>query len=421
MSATPRGGVLIVGAGAAGATAATELRALGYDGPLTVVNGETHAPYNRTTVNKGLLQGDMTLDSVALAVPSDPGTTWVLGSRAVGLDTAGRRVRLDSGASLGYGSLLVATGAHPRRIPAPHPPGVASRVRVLRTAEDALGLRALLAEAAGRGGADSPVRVAVVGGGLLGAETADALASGGAEVVLVDPDPAPLGRVLGPTVGGWLRQRHEQHLRTAFGVTVTGLGRAGADVVVSLSDGRAVAVDLVLAAVGVEPSVGWLAGSPVAVGDGVHADGRLRALGAVGVYVAGDLANVETPAGARRIEHWGHALAQGRHAARVIAHDLGLAEDPGPFEPSLSFATRLHGKAMTVVGTWHPSLREVVLAGDVADDAVTVGFADADDRLVGAVALGSPKVVNRVRSVVAGRGPLGAAREAVAAVAAPRA
>lgn len=420
MSTTPREGVLILGAGAAGATAATELRSLGYDGPLTVVNGETHAPYNRTTVNKSLLQGGMTLDSVALPVPSDPGTTWVHGSRAVALDTSARQVRLDSGVSLGYGSLLVATGAQPRRIPAPFPPQAASKVRTLRTVEDAFGLRGLLDEVTRRR-SGSPVRVAVVGGGLLGAETSDALASEGADVLLVDPDTAPLSRVLGVTVGRWLLQRHEHHLRPAFGATVTGIDRAEGDVVVSLSDGRVETVDLVLATLGVEPTVGWLAESPLTVGDGVHADDRLRAVGVGGVYVAGDLANVVTTTGSRRIEHWGHALAQGRHVARVIAHDLGLADDPGPFEPSLSFATRLYGKGLTVVGGWQPGLKEVVLAGDVADDAATVGFVDADDRLVGAVALGSPKVLNTVRPVVSSGGSLRTAREAVEAMAVPRA
>ena len=86
-----------------------------------------------------------------------------------------------------------------------------------------------------------------------------------------------------------------------------------------------------------------------------------------------------------------------------MVHDLGLGDDPGPFDGPASFATRLHGKAVTVLGRPGPDVREVVLAGNPEDDAVTVGFVDPDDHLVGAVALGSPRSLNKLRPLVTGR------------------
>ncbi len=108
--------VVIVGAGAAGTAAATQLRKLGFDGDLTLVHGETPVPYNRTTVNKTLLQGDARLDSVRTALPNDPHTR-LLSGRAERLDTERRTVVLKDGTHLSYTAVLIATGARPRLLP----------------------------------------------------------------------------------------------------------------------------------------------------------------------------------------------------------------------------------------------------------------------------------------------------------------
>ena len=105
--------VVIVGAGAAGTAAATQLRSLGFAGDLTLVNAEGQAPYNRTTVNKTLLHPDSTLDSVRTALPNDPRATLLAG-RAERLDTERRAVVLQDGNHLSYDAVLIATGARPR-------------------------------------------------------------------------------------------------------------------------------------------------------------------------------------------------------------------------------------------------------------------------------------------------------------------
>lgn len=398
------GGVVVVGAGAAGASAVTELRRAGYDGPLTVVGAEPLAPYNRTTVNKGLLQGTMTLASVALPVPDDDGTTWLRGVRAVSSDLAARVVRLDDGRELAYDALLVATGASPRPLPVPVDATAADRVHVLRTAGQAAELRDGLATVAvARGGR---ARVAVVGAGVLGSELADTLAADGHAVSLLSRADLPMHAALGDTVAGWLRRQQEQALHARYGSTVEAVASAGTALRLDLAGAAPLEVDLVVVALGVTPAVGWLAGGALTLDDGVVVDPWLRARGATAVYAAGDLARPDASPRPSRVEHWGHALAQGAHAGKVIAHDLGVADDPGPFTAARSFATRLHGKAVNVLGSRAAADREVVLAGDVADSAVTVAFVDASDRVCGAVSLGSPKVANRLRPVVAAGGTL---------------
>ncbi len=409
MSQTIQAGVLIIGAGAAGVTAAGELRDLGYDGRLTVVNGEVEAPYNRTAVNKGLLQGQMTLASVALHLPDDEATTVWHGRQVTRLDAGARVAHLDTGERLGYDAVLIATGADPRPLGVSHPPEAVERILVLRTAADAAALRTAL-DRAGRRRGGAAARVGIVGAGLLGAETAESLASEGAVVTLIDPDPAPLDRLFGETLGAWVRGQQRPRMTCAFGTSVVEVHAIGDAVVMRLSDGSSAVVDVILVAAGVTPATACVSTWRPEVRDGLLTDDRLRVSGADRVYAAGDVARVHRGEQVVRGEHWGYAMSQGRHAARVVVHDLGLGADPGAFDVPESFATRLHGKAVTVLGRPGPGVREVVLAGSVEDDAATVGLVDGDGRLTGAVALGSPRTLNKLRPLVAERATVEEAR-----------
>ena len=61
------GPIVIVGGGLAGATAALELRRLGYEADLTVLAGEPHLPYNRPPLSKTFLRGEEDFDAIAVA------------------------------------------------------------------------------------------------------------------------------------------------------------------------------------------------------------------------------------------------------------------------------------------------------------------------------------------------------------------
>lgn len=390
--------VLVVGAGAAGTAAATELRRLGYEGHVTLLNGEAFSPYNRTTVNKWLLEG-RSLESVAQPVPDDRNTSLLNGVRAHRLDAARSRVELHDGEPIRYRQLLIATGSRPRQLPATVSASATSAVTTLHSAADSIRVQLMLAAIADRRG---EARVAVVGGGLLGAETADALSHRARAVHLVDAAPRPLDRLFGAEIGGWVHAAQRDAFAGVHEATVQSVDGVVGDLVVGLDDGQQLHVDLAVIAIGVRPDTAWLEGSGLDVTDGVLVDDQLRVRGTHNVYAAGDLAR--TAAG--RVEHWGYALAQGAHAGRAIAHRLGLAEDPGPFTASASYATRLHGRPVNVIGSVDAGQREVLLTA--ADDPavrVTVRVDDAD-RIRAAVGLGSPKLVNKLRPLVATAAPL---------------
>lgn len=170
------GPVVVVGAGLAGLAglrASPTLRERGFTGDLTVLGDEPHSPYDRPSLSKEVLTGRRTTVETDLPVPADLDARWLLGRRAVALDRVGRRLLLDDGTALGYGGLVIATGAAARPWPGPGaPPG--SGVHTLRGRRDALDLhRALLA-----GGP-----LLVIGAGFLGRDALEgALLSDGSRV-----------------------------------------------------------------------------------------------------------------------------------------------------------------------------------------------------------------------------------------------
>ena len=186
-------GILIVGGGLAATRTAEQLRRADFTGPVTIVSDEVHLPYDRPPLSKEVLRSEV--DDVTLKPREfydEQNITLRLGSAATGIDTEAQTVTLDDGSALGYDELVIATGLVPRRIPAfPDLDGI----RVLRSFDESLALRRHASEAR---------HAVVVGAGFIGCEVAASLRGLGVDVVLVEPQPAPLAAVLGEQIGGQL-------------------------------------------------------------------------------------------------------------------------------------------------------------------------------------------------------------------------
>ncbi|WP_327159124.1 NAD(P)/FAD-dependent oxidoreductase [Streptomyces tubercidicus] len=315
--------IVLVGASAAGLTAADALRRDGFTGSLTMVGEELWAPYDRPPLSKQVLAGTWEPERTVLRQEADLGRLKLdlrLGCRATGLDPAARTVTLADGDRLPYDGLLLATGLRPRRLPFGHD---LAGVHVLRTLDDALTLRAQWG---------SGPRVVVIGAGFLGSEIAATARGLGLDVALVDPEPAPLARQVGTWVGGLVADLHRDHgVRLHMGRGVTELtGACGRVTAVVLDDGTRLPADVVVVAIGSVPAVDWLADSGLSLGDGVRCDSHCRA--APGVYAAGDVANWPDPAtgGRVRLEQRMNATDQARAAARNLLADPGGSEPYAP-------------------------------------------------------------------------------------------
>lgn len=395
-------GVVIVGAGAAGATTAGGLRRGGYPGRIVIVHAEQARPYNRTAVNKTLLEGVVSAEALTLPEAATPGVEWI-NDRVAGVDLSRRTVTLTDGAPLPFGQLVIATGSSPRPFPGAADAGTRERLLTLRTAADTAQLRQWCP---GPGSAG----VTILGAGLIGGETASVLNAAGVPVQLVSLTPPMAGR-LGSITDQHLSRLHEQNVESRFGHTVTEarLDRRGR-VVATLSSGEEFSSDAILVSIGVRPAVEWLDGAGLDVSDGVAVDDRLRAHGVDGVYAAGDVARVVDDKGRGcRVEHWNHAIAHGRHAALTLLHDLGLSGDPGGFKELPTYSTRVHGVRLTIVGSPAVVAAETLINGDPDNGSFTVALTDADQRLVGVVGVGSAKLANSLKAAVAANEPLDAA------------
>lgn len=295
--------IVVVGNGIAGLTAADSLRAAGFDGGLTIVGDEHHAPYSRPALSKAALLDAEDMTSHELPAASHEAQE-ILGVSAAGVDAGRKLVLLEDGTGLPYDGVVLATGSRARRLGTG---GTAHRNELtLRSIEDALTLRRRIA--------DRP-SVVVVGGGALGMEIASGCLSAGCEVTLVSRD-RPLTAQLGPYLS-------EVFLSAALGAGLKlapsralSLQDNGGRVRVSLADGSDLEADLVVSAVGDVPNTEWLAASGVLTNGRLEVDtrGRVRP----DIVAAGDVAAFPTARGIGRIPLWTSAIEQSKAAAVAL-------------------------------------------------------------------------------------------------------
>ncbi|MFF7593567.1 NAD(P)/FAD-dependent oxidoreductase [Streptomyces mirabilis] len=344
--------VLVVGASAAGLATVEALRRKGYEGGITVLGAEPHAPYDRPPLSKQVLSGAWEPGRSALRTQEALSTLdaeFVLGDAAVALDTATRTVRARSGRELRADAIVIATGVRPRVLPGQE--GLTG-VHVLRTLDDALALRKDLLGSA---------RLVVVGEGVLGAEIAATARTLGLDVTMAGPLPAPLALQVGPLVSGLLAELHDERgVRLRLGTGVTGpAGEHGRVTGVLLGTGEVLPADTVVVAIGATPATEWLADSGLRLDNGVVCDSRCRA--AEGVYAVGDVArwHHERLGHLVRLENRTNATEQAAAVAGVI-----LGEDR-PYQPVPYFWTDQFDAKLQVHGLLPADAEVDVVEGDV--------------------------------------------------------
>lgn len=365
------GNVIIVGAGLAGYSAAQQLRALGHEGQITLVDAEA-ASYDRPPLSKHLFDEKFTIDSLAFATAEKLASQNIdtrFGRTVVQVDQDPGAVTLDDGTVLTGNTILLTVGGRARSLPIPGAdlPGV----HVLRTFTDAVAIRE-------RATPDS--KTVVIGAGLIGAELASSLHHAGAAVTLVDPVEVPLVPAVGAKLAEHLHAMHAANgVNVVVGVTAE-IAQADGRLVVKVDHGPRLDADLVVIGIGLTPNVELAEAAGLEVDNGVLVDENYRT-SAANVYAAGDVARRRTLDGVleRREEHWEAAQLSGQHAAFGM---LGL-EIPSRGAPW--FWSDRHGVHLEAVGRLHGSGEVVVREGDrhpavfLVEDGLLVGAAAVDD------------------------------------------
>jgi len=390
--------IVVVGASLAGLRAAEAFRKAGYDGPLTLIGAEPHLPYDRPPLSKrfldpGAAEGPQIPTYRSRSELAELNVDLRLGTPATGLDTDSSEVVLADRQRQPYSSLVITTGAHARALPGAAMGGV----HTLRTLDDAQALRRDL---------DHAQRVLVVGAGFIGSEVAAAARRRGREVTIVEAAEVPLIRAVGAQMAPVCAALHARHgVELRCGVSVNELHGNGRVEQVVLSDGTIVPADVVVVGIGAAPTTGWLAGSGIAVDDGVVCDDTL-ATGIPGVYAAGDVASWPNPLFEQRmrLEHWTSAAEQAAVAARnALNPRAATAHQSVPY-----FWSDWYTEKLQMVGVC--ATDDVELFGD-ADGERWIALYRSGDRIHGALSLNLPGKIMKFRALISRRAPWTAAIE----------
>lgn len=377
--------IAVVGAGLAGVTATQTLRAEGFDGNLLLLGEEDVLPYDRPPLSKEYLLGTAEADDCFLHPIEwyrDHGIDLRLGAKVTAVNVATKRLTVADGDEIAFDKLLIATGSKPRFLPKCSDDS--GRVFCLATLDDATRLRGHLQRSS---------RIAVIGGGFIGAEVASAARQYGCEVVVLESMDIPFQTILGELVGTVLLDVYRENgVDYRTGVAIESAQSESDCVHIRSVESQVWTVDAAVVGIGAGPAT-----LPIGSPDGIS----VNALGQTcqpDIFAAGDVARRPEPVlGTEvRIGHWQNAL---RHSGAVAKAMLGggTAFSDVPWFWSNQFGMVIQMAGLPRAGN------SVVLRGDPDQRRFCAFFLD-DGRLRAALGINRPSDIQAARRLIAGGG-----------------
>lgn len=304
---------IIIGGGTTAGYAATEFVEQGIEkGELCIISAESILPMNRPPLSKEYLK-DKRNDDELLISDKDfyqkNGIEVLTETCATEVKFAEKAIQLDSGETLQYEKLLIATGSKVKH------PGIANE-----NLQDIFYLRNVAHSDQIRERARDAKTAVVVGGGYIGTETAGVLTELGVKVTMVVPEDKLLAKFASDDIGRFFKEKFEEKgADVLLGEGVSGFYGNGKVEEVELKSGKRIKTDMVIIGTGVEPNVNIFTDSHLNINTGIVVNEYCET-NVPDVYAAGDV--VEFPdmifAKIRHVEHWEHAFEQGKHVARVM-------------------------------------------------------------------------------------------------------
>ncbi len=308
--------VVVVGAGQAGASLVSKLRALGHAGRITLIGAEPALPYERPPLSKGYLLGELGPERLRLRAQTfydEQRIDLRLGQPVTAIDPIGKTVTLN-GARISYDDLVLTTGSKPRRLPAL----VGGDLEGVYTVRSLADVDAMKAEfVAGR-------RLVIVGGGYIGLEAAAVAAKLGLDVTVLEMAPRILQRVAAPETSDYFRALHRAHgvkiLESTGFEKLLGEPRVTG---VQLADGRTIPADFVVAGVGILPGTELADAAGIALENGIRTD-SFGHTSQPHIWAAGDCASFPWQGRQIRLESVGNAIDM----AELVAENIMGAGKP---------------------------------------------------------------------------------------------
>ncbi len=382
--------VIVVGAGLAGWRLVEFLRREGFEGEITLIGDESHAPYDRPPLSKQVLSGRWDVSKSILATPEklvDARAKVMLGDPAIALDVESTTVELASGQKVAGTHVVIATGARARPLSYPS----SGELMTLRTFDDS----ARLSEALDRLAPESVV--VIIGGGFIGGEAATSIKARGLAPIVLEAAERPLITVLGDEVSAWLLLMAEPagiDLRTRQKIRDVVITEKGATIL--LEDGEAIEASAVLAAVGSAFDMEWLASSGLTLDGGVVVDSNFEAaphVAAIGDVAKFPLRGVDGDEFVR-IEHWQLAVEHAMELARFWMSDERALVPMVPY-----FWSDQMGRKIQLLGHPHPS-DDVTLVEGSPEALKWLALYSRRGLVTGVVALSNPRGLTKSRVVL---------------------
>jgi apoptosis-inducing factor 3 len=332
--------MVIVGAGAAGAAASAALRECGFGGRIVLIGKEAGVAYDRTSLSKFVVAGDMAPDAVPPVLPADfyeSQHVERIEAEVARLDAANRHVELTDGRHFDYDAALVCTGGVPK--PTKLPGLDLAHVHVLRSREDARAILSSLREGA---------KAVILGSSFIGLEVASSLRKLHVDVTVISPEEVPFAAQFGQTIGEMFMRLHLSNgVKLRMKSQAKALEGDAAVRRVVLESGDVVEADLVIIGTGVQPATTFLEGIDLAEDGGIPVDASMCA--APGLYAAGDIARFPLAHTGEpiRIEHWRVAQQHARVAAHNMTSGAGMASGAG--KPSGDGSRQAEGESYSGV------------------------------------------------------------------------
>ena len=299
---------LVLGAGPAAMAAAVAIRERNRTASITVISREKYYPYTRPLMSKGAYRGFHHRDYVMID------EHWMeenqirveINTEITGLDAGRQRIRLKDGRELSYDKCIYALGAD---CFIPPMEGVdLSGVFPIRTIPDVENLRRsqLLAK-----------NVVIVGGGVIGLESAWQMKTAGLDVTIVELGPTLMGRLCDEKTAGLLKETFEAHgihVITGCGLKkIQGSKRVSS---VVLADGRELDAQMVILSAGIKPNAQFAAEAGIQTNRAIVVDERMHSSDER-IWACGDCAILNGVNNAT----WIQGIGQGRVAGANAAGD----------------------------------------------------------------------------------------------------
>ncbi len=297
---------LIVGGGMAADSAVQAIREIDKDGAIGLFASETHGPYDRPPLSKGLWKGDVTLDDVWRNT-SQYDIDIHLSRTVTKVEPAKNLVQDDKGQEYKYQKLLLATGGKPRKI-GKHD----DAIMYFRTVDDYIKLDKLAKQHDSFG---------IVGGGFIGSEIAASLSARGKRVTMIFPEKGIGEAIYPPSLSAHLNAYFKEKGVTVLkGRLVKDVMLDGERVVLATDDGKKHPFDVVVAGLGIIPETGIASAAGISVGNGILVDQFLET-SKPGIFAAGDVACITNPTlgTPMRFEHEDNANSSGEVAGKNMA------------------------------------------------------------------------------------------------------